>query len=268
MAKAAAARRTPTAAEPSAPPPERNLVQVIGRAAAILRALEGLPDGLSLAQIAAKVGLPRSTVQRIAGALQAERLLIAASPAGRMRLGPALLRLAGSVQADSIAILRPLLAQLSAELGETVDLAHVRADHLVFVDQIVGVHRLRAVSAIGEAFPLTCTANGKAALAQMTDDAIEALVGRRFARRTPHTITTLSALLRELQTVRETGVAIDRQEHTLGISAAGIALVDDRGNALAVSVPVPSQRFADGERGIVTALRRLKTQIEDVLGVS
>ena len=50
--------------------------------------------------------------------------------------------------------------------------------------------------------------------------------------------------------MRRTGVAYDREEHTLGICAAGVALHDPLGNAVAISVPVPSQRFeaAGGDR--------------------
>ena len=55
-------------------------VQVIARAAAILRALEDEAGGLSLGQIAQRVNLARSTVQRIVAALEAEKFLIAASP--------------------------------------------------------------------------------------------------------------------------------------------------------------------------------------------
>lgn len=67
------------------PKPEENGsgVQVIARAAAILRSLKNESDGLSLGQIAERVGLPRSTVQRIVGALHAESLVIAAAPIGR-----------------------------------------------------------------------------------------------------------------------------------------------------------------------------------------
>src|SRR5258707_9300888 len=75
---------------------DKNQVQVIARAAHIMRALEGEDAGLSLGQIAARVGLARSTVQRIVASLESERLLIAASPTGRVRLGPAILRLASS----------------------------------------------------------------------------------------------------------------------------------------------------------------------------
>ncbi len=64
-----------------------NGVQVIGRAVAILRTLKHQDSGLSLGQIAEKVSLPRSTVQRLVDALKAERLVIAASPDGGIRLG-------------------------------------------------------------------------------------------------------------------------------------------------------------------------------------
>lgn len=52
---------------------DKNQIQVIGRAAAVLRALEDEPSGLSLGDIAKRVNLARSTVQRIVGALQANR---------------------------------------------------------------------------------------------------------------------------------------------------------------------------------------------------
>src|SRR5439155_25116603 len=129
---------------------DKNQVQVIARAAAILRALEGEHAGLSLAQIAQRVDLARSTVQRIVAALAAEKLLIAASPIGRVRLGPTILRLAASARTDFVATARPFLVRLSDELSETVDLAAIKRDHLIFVDQVIGPQRLRAVSAIRE----------------------------------------------------------------------------------------------------------------------
>ena len=73
---------------------EHGNVQVIARAAEILRALIDQPDGLSLSQIAKKVGLARSTVHRIVIALEAEHFVIPTSPSGRIRLGPGLLHLA------------------------------------------------------------------------------------------------------------------------------------------------------------------------------
>jgi DNA-binding IclR family transcriptional regulator len=237
---------------------DKSQVQVIARAATILRALEEETKGLSLGQIAQRVNLARSTVQRIVAALECEKLVIAATPNGRVRLGPTILRLAASVRSDFLALARPFLERLSAELHETVDLAMVKKDHLVFIDQVIGSQRLRAVSAVGETFPLYCTANGKAYLAQLSDAGVEKLVGRAYEARTPHTLTRLDALLANLAEARRAGAAFDREEHTLGICAVGVALHDPLGNPMAISVPVPSQRFED--RAALIAERLLATK--------
>ena len=241
---------------------EKNQVQVIARAASILRALEGEDGGLSLGEIARRVSLARSTVQRIVASLESEKLLIAASPNGRVRLGPALHRLAGSVRRDFVGMARPFITKLSQELRETVDLASVRNDHLVFIDQVIGSHRLRTVSAVGETFPLYCTANGKAYLSQLEEPEIERLIGKRYEARTPNTLTTLNTLMQEIRAVKKSGVAFDREEHTLGICAAGIALQDPLGNAVAISVPVPSQRFQEQQAPITKKLLATKRAME------
>ena len=241
---------------------DKSQVQVIARAATILRALEDENSGLSLGQIAQRVKLARSTVQRIVSALETEKLVIAATPNGRVRLGPAILRLAASVHTDFVALVRPFLVQLSHELHETVDLATVKHDHLVFIDQVIGSQRLRTVSAVGESFPLSCTANGKAYLAELDDREIAQLIGRRFEARTANTLTTLPALLADLKSVRKTGVAFDREEHTVGISAAGVALRDLAGNTVAISVPVPTARFKEHQARIAARLLATKRAIE------
>jgi DNA-binding IclR family transcriptional regulator len=244
---------------------DKSQVQVIARAAAILRALEDQSLGLSLGQIAQRVDLARSTVQRIVAALESENLVIAASPNGRVRLGPTIARLATSVQTDFVSIARPFLIKLSDELRETVDLATVKKDHLVFIDQVIGSQRLRTVSAVGETFPLHCTANGKAYLAALDEVAVARLIGTSFERRTANTITRLVDLLKELKAVRKSGVAFDREEHTVGICAAGVVMRDPLGNDLAISVPVPAQRFHAQEKLIAERLVATRRLLEEHL---
>lgn len=245
-----------------APAADKNQVQVIARAAAILRALENQPVGLSLGDIAKRVDLARSTVQRIVAALGAEKLVVAASSAGRVRLGPAILRLATSVKSDFIASARPFLVAMSKELRETVDLASVQGDHLVFIDQVVGPHRLRMVSAVGDRFPLYCTANGKAWLAELDDVEINLMFSGGMEGRTPNTIRRLDDLLAEIQEVRRSGVAFDKEEHTVGVNAVGVALRDGSGSPVAISVPVPTARFLGREELIAQKLLATKAAIE------
>jgi DNA-binding IclR family transcriptional regulator len=228
-----------------------NGIQVISRAASILRALRDEPDGLSLGQIATRVELPRSTVQRIVHALVAERLLMAASPTGRVRLGMEILALAANSKIDIVEIAHPHLKQLSEATGETVDLAVLRRDHLVFLDQVAGHHRLRAVSAVGELFPLYCTANGKACLALLDDDDVRQRLGRTELRLANGKLRKIDSLLNELQTIRKTGIAYDEEEHFTGISAVGGAFRDHGGTIYAISIPAPTNRFliSRGETG-------------------
>ncbi|WP_136659065.1 IclR family transcriptional regulator [Nitratireductor sp. XY-223] len=239
-------------------------VQVISRAADILRALKDQPKGLSLGQIAERVGLPRSTVQRIIYALQAERFVMASSAEGGFRLGPEIQSLAEAGRINMAEVIRPVLAELAKQTGETVDLAVYRQDHMVFVDQVVGTHRLRTVSAVGETFPLSTTANGKAALALLSDDVAAALIARELGGQ-ENKKRVLSDVIREVEEIRETGVAYDINEHTDGISAVGTAFKDVNGLIYAISVPVPSHRF-DGKRdklraALVTAMDKVRANL-------
>jgi len=237
----------------------RNGIQVIARAAAVLRALKGSQTGLSLGQIAERVGLPRSTVQRIVGALQSERLVVASNGAGGIRLGPELHGLAESARFNVADMLRSLLQDLSRETEETVDLSVLRGDALVFIDQIPGTHRLRAVLSVGETFPLTTTANGKACLALMDDEAIVRIAKAEAALHGRKPV--MANLFAEIAEVREKGVAFDRDEHTAGISAVGIAFADWKGELYSVSIPTPTARFRQSQPELVAAIAGLRANI-------
>ena len=104
-------RNKPAGRAPRTDDSPKQSVQVITRAISVLRALEGEPEGLSLGQIAQRVGLARSTVQRIVDALRAEQFVIAASPTAGVRLGPALIRLAASASVEFDQITRPIMAE-------------------------------------------------------------------------------------------------------------------------------------------------------------
>ncbi|SRR6266508_172011 len=245
-------------------------VQVIARAADILRALQRNPKGLSLSQLAREVDLARSTVHRIVSALTAEQFIAAASPSGRVRLGLGLAPLAAAASGDLRRELRPYLEQLYNDVNETVDLAVLSGDQVFFIDQIAAPHRLQAVSGVGVTFPIHCTANGKALLAELPTEAITQIVPERLDVFTPQTIRTRAQLLEELARVRAEGIAFDREEYTLGICAVGAVLPTRMGELVAITIPVPSIRFYGNEEKLVGALRstveQIRQRFEDLWG--
>lgn len=215
---------------------------MIARAATVLRTVAAR-GSVGLAELAREARLPKSSAHRIVKALEREELLVAGAD-GRLAIGPGLLRLAGPGGQALEMVVRPCLERLQAELAETVDLSVLDGASARFVDQLPAPRRLRAVSAVGESFPLHCTANGKALLAAMPDAVAMALLPRRLEAFTPATITRRADLRAELDRVRAEGVAFDREEHTEGISAVAACVLEGDSPAGAISVPAPTTRFA------------------------
>ncbi|OGA29232.1 MAG: hypothetical protein A3I01_06175 [Betaproteobacteria bacterium RIFCSPLOWO2_02_FULL_65_24] len=245
----------------------RRGIRVIARAAEVLRALEGREEGLSLGQLARQLGLPRSTVQRIVNALDAENFVIAASPTARVRLGPALMRIADSTRFRIAEVAHPYMEQLSGETGETVDLSVRDQDKLVFLDQVPGSHRLRAVSAVGVSFPLHCSANGKALLAALSEAELDRLRSSlSLTAHTANTITNWKTLTAELERIREEGIAYDREEHSAGISAVAAIVRGHTGETAAISIPTPTQRFAALEPQLRSGLVDCCGRLQQALG--
>jgi DNA-binding IclR family transcriptional regulator len=232
-------------------------IQVISRAADILGVLKQDNGGLSLGQIAIRVGLPRSTVQRIVNALIKERFVLASSKGGGLRLGPEIQSLAEAGKIDIAELVRPALKKLSDQTGETVDLAVLRGDHMAFVDQVVGTQRLRAVSAVGETFPLTTTANGKAVLAILDDEMVARLAVGEL-RAAPGAPRKLADFMNEIEAIRRDGYALDLDEHTEGISAVGAAFADPAGSQFAISMPVPTNRFRREQDILISSLMQTR----------
>ena len=103
---------------------------------------------------------------------------------------------------------------------------------------------MRAVSAVGDVFPLHCTANGKVALALLNETQLHKALGNKLAAFTHNTITNHAALLNEISTVKSRAVAVDNEEHSLGICAIGAGFTDKARQIYAVSIPIPAVRFA------------------------
>lgn len=242
-------------------PAARMGVQVIARAANILRSLEDEAEGLSLGDIASRVDLPRSTVQRIVTALADEQLLISASPKSRVKLGPALIRLANATNNEIDRMARPYMEALNREMGETIDLSVLQGRTAVFVDQVPGKHRLRTISAIGERFPLHCTAHGKALMATLSDDKLARRLSLELAEFTPNTKTNPIELRREVESIRNGECANDIEEYTEGICALSLSFLDPLGRAFAISVPMPTHRFMRNRESVEAALRKCQEQI-------
>ncbi|WP_158915752.1 IclR family transcriptional regulator [Caulobacter sp. S45] len=238
--------------------------QVIARAAAVLRTLENRDSGRTHAQIACDTGLPRTTVQRLVQALEAQQLV--SSTADGVRLGPALARLAASAHTDVLTLARPHMEAAARHTRETVHLSVMRGENSILVEQCPSDQMLRVVFRVGAALPMYCTSHGKAMLAQLSDDEIARCFNAPFEARTPRTPVSIAELLTQIEAIRPTGVAESLEEHTEGVCGVGTVIRTGTVDRYALSIGAPTHRFERGREALRATLLRCVSSIEASLG--
>ncbi|PLR31660.1 IclR family transcriptional regulator [Chimaeribacter californicus] len=236
---------------------------VIARAAMLLKVLETQPHGVSLSQLARLSGLPRTTVHRLVGSLEAQQFVSTGSRG--VSLGPAMARLAAAAHTDITALARPAIEALGRRTRETVDLCVFRGLHAISVDQYASDQELRVISPIGTAFPIHATAHGKALLAALPPEEAAALLSHPLAHRTAHTLDA-EALTAQLAAIRTQGYATDREEHAGGVCGLGVVLHTALTERYALSLAVPAYRFSDSVESLLRALMQCKAEIEALAG--
>jgi DNA-binding IclR family transcriptional regulator len=241
---------------------------MISRAASVLRALADGSGNMSLGQISKASGLPRSSVQRIVGALEAEGFVTTEVGQTGVRLGRELVRLGSAVQANLRTLIRPYLQELHSRTRDTVDLTLLMDGIPIVVDQISSTASLRVVSFVGRPLPLHATASGKCHLMNMTRKEAERLLQEPLKAFTSHTITSVPTLLKFADSMVDAEFGYDREEYDDGISALALPIQTFASDNYALAVCMPSKRFAERLPDLRAALRQAQRGIENALGIT
>jgi IclR family transcriptional regulator, acetate operon repressor len=240
-----------TARAADAPP----LIQSVDRAVDVLEYLAERDEG-AVTDLAAALGVHKSTAFRLLAALEARGLVEQVSERGRYRLGFGLVRLAGAAAArlDLVAQSRPVTRRLAAAVGETVNVARLEEGMAVNVDQVLGGATVATQNWVGQRTPLHATSSGKVLLA-FADPAERArLLARPLERYTPSTITDRAVLEAELVRVAAAGWASTREELEVGLNAIAAPVWGPDGAVVAaVSASGPSYRLGPDRFAAVAA---------------
>jgi DNA-binding IclR family transcriptional regulator len=219
-------------------PPEGGL----DRAAAILGAFDATHRELTLAALVARSGLPRSTTHRAADRMI--RLGWLDKPADRYRIGNRLFEIASlaPIRLELRETVSPFLQDLHAATKNTVQLGVLDGAQILVVEKITGHRAMPMLSQVGGVIPAYCSALGRAILAYCEPEVIDAALAGPLPARTPRTLTSPIAIMRELTTVPDRGWAIDREEGNIGVSCVAAPIFGPLGAVVAaLSVTGPSQ---------------------------
>jgi DNA-binding IclR family transcriptional regulator len=232
-------------------PPPVKPPYTIGSVDRALRLLHMLRDHgeVRLRTAAAELGVAESTVHRLMAmlvfhgfAMQLESK--AYVPGYGLGAAPAPMTWAKALRDTSV----PVLEDLAARTGETVNLSVRVGTRIRFLWSCEGSRPLRIVSRAGVVIPAATSAGGRVLLADMPDEAVLRLYSGPGAASRGDELSkrNLQRLLVELRRVRVQGYARANQETELGVTAVAVPIRDEEGAAIAsLAIAAPSVRDAD-----------------------
>lgn len=203
---------------------------------------------LGVGEMARRLGVHKSSASRLAATLSTAGYLQATDRPGRYQLGAKLVRLAGLVPqtADLSRAALPILRPLVKRIGDTGHLVSLDGAEVVTLAVVEGWRNMRMHSVVGKRSPAHATATGRALLASLPPESVSQLhEGRQLEQRTPRTITTVEALLAQLELVRAQGFAFDDEELEPGLRCVAAPVFDHAGRAVAaIGISAPASRLA------------------------
>ncbi|MGH9350561.1 MAG: IclR family transcriptional regulator [Terriglobia bacterium] len=210
--------------------------QVLERVFALLDILARNNKDQSLGELTETLGLHKSTTHRLLKILERHRFVERDAASGKYLLGSRLLELGMRVAArlDIPELARPHLERLSRESGETAHVGILRDGEVFSIANVEGHHTLRTPATVGRKTPAHCSSLGKALLAFLPAEEVDAMISRHGLKAyTRNTLTRPRALKTELQMVRERGYAVDEEEFEEGLKCISAPVFDHTGKAIA-----------------------------------
>ena len=229
-----------------APSQERYVIPNLRNACRILKLLGRSTDGYKAADIGRTLGIPVTTTLRIMTTLHLEGLV--RKNGTHFELGPVLIQLGNASLAGTeirTAAL-PVLEKLTGRIDETSHLAIPCDNRSLIVAVQDSPHPLRAASRPGFLAELHCSSTGKTFLSFLHHARLAELYpsGSRLTRRTPHTLTTLAELRREVEVTRKRGYSLDDEEFNDGVRCLAAPVYGADGTvAAAIGITAATVRF-------------------------
>lgn len=208
-------------------------VRSVGKALGLLEILLSRRSPLSLQELSAAAGIPKSTAHALLSTLR-EHAMVEQHSDGRYSLGIRLFECGCAVSAswDISRLSQPHLEQLSAETGASSFISLQDGDSVISFAQCTGSGGMPVVPEVGYRLPLHATSQGKLLLAQRSDAEVRNLMDSvGMAAFTPHTFTDPARLLAALAAIRQQGYAVEDGEYKIGLRSVSAPIRDSGGQA-------------------------------------
>ncbi len=224
---------------------------------ALLEAINRDGSKLNLTQLAAEIGVHKSSASRLLTTLVEAGYAARDPQTARYVLGPKLVTLAVSIlQHHGITPLsQTILDDLALASGETVTLSLWNHDHAVDIAMSPGRKAVQYMPQLSLRNPAHCSATGRLFLANLPAAEVDRILSGPLPSFTAHTVTDPARIRAALDTIRREGVAWNDEEFEEGICSLAAPVRRDHGLlAAVVAVSIPKFRFEPSRTGELIAL--------------
>lgn len=246
------------------------IVPALDRGLAIIELLAGSREQLKVAEIAVRLGFPRSATYELVHTLR-QRDYVRVDDDGFVSLGPQLFAMGNSylAQLDIVTAAQHAATLVMRRVNETVQVAMLEGRDALYIARADSSHLVRLVSTIGRRLPAHCTGIGKVLLAELDPaESARRLSGVELERLTPQSITDPERLEEALAEIRATGIGTDDRESNPEVCCVAAPVRDVTGACVAaISISVPVARMTEKARPyLIEAVRRGAAELSSTLG--
>jgi IclR family KDG regulon transcriptional repressor len=220
----------------------------------------------STTEISKEIGLSRTTTYRLLSTLESEGYL-QRDPGGRFSLGLAVAKLQEK-RRDRLGLVETARLPLQAlcdETGETAVLAQLMGNEIMDIAKIESPRSVRIHARIGSLIPAHCTATGKAILAYLPENKIQALYSAAaLSTCTENSVRDLDTLIKNLAVIRGQGYAVEENEYEIGMKCIAAPIFSEDNEVIA-AIGIAGLTFRIDERNTSEIV---KAVVEQALTVS
>ena len=247
-------------------------VPMVGHAMGILQTFYDAGMELSLNDVSSRAKVSKTSALRILYTLGQLGYVDRNQDTNKYQLGVKLVEVAHRAVSgrNLIQIVRPYMTELRSQFDETVNLAVLRNNEIVYVEIVESRQSFRVVADVGARVPMHATALGKVIGAFLPDSNMRAVLSNcNMQPFTSRTINSAERFERALQEVRKRGYGVDNEEVETGsFCIAAPILNSDRQAIAALSIAGPTHRMKPQRRSIIQQVRNAAASISHTLSIS
>jgi DNA-binding IclR family transcriptional regulator len=250
---------------------EDGIVRTVHRALLLLDSMAEVEGEISIRDLSRRVGLPRSTVQRLLASLEAEGMVHQHSNRASYRLGAGIYQFVAKVHNRLDLRLRalPVMKHARDLSKQTVTLSIREGDYATVIDSVEGTGPLRGAFHPGDRIPLYVGAAGKLILSSLSEEEADSrLASMDLEPLTKNTICDPAKLKTELELIRRQGYSTSDGERYIGLFAVAAPVRDYTGSVIAaVFLNGPRQEFVGSQLAAkIGIVREAAEEISERMG--